>query len=92
MSRSSSSSQSLDEENLKGKLLNGQYIIIHKIGKGAFSTVWLCLNISSKKYYAIKILHPEDYDTGLFEIDLQKKLKKGCKYINNLFMHKFVLK
>lgn len=79
-----SSSSSLNEDTLRGELLNKKYVVIHKIGKGAFSTVWLCVDIHTQKYYAIKIQNIDDYDSGLCEIDILKKLKTTCKQINNL--------
>ena len=79
-----SSSSSFDENTLRGEVLNKKYLIIHKIGKGAFSTVWLCMDIKTKKYYAIKIQHTDEYNCGVAEVDILKKLKTSCKHINNL--------
>ncbi|ARF09501.1 serine/threonine protein kinase [Indivirus ILV1] len=82
---SSESSSSFDENTLIGKTLHSKYILIYKIGKGAFSTVWLCMDVKSKQYYAIKIIYPEDYNIGLAEIELLKKIKKSkCQYFNHL--------
>ena len=81
----SSSSSGYDDKNLIGKTLNKKYIAIYQIGRGSFSTVWLCLNIKTKEYCAIKILYPEDFNVGMAEMELLKKLKKSkCVYINNL--------
>ena len=87
MSNSSDSSSDIEkiENTLVGKTLHGKYLIIYRIGRGAFSTVWLCLNTNTKQYYAIKIIYPEDYDVGISEVELLKKIKKStCKYINHL--------
>lgn len=84
-SDSSDESQRIDEKAIKGQVLNEKYLILYRIGKGAFSTVWLCFNIYIKKYYAVKIQNSDDYNEGVSEIEFLKKLKKSeCKYINNL--------
>lgn len=87
----SSDSSSFDKSVLVGKTLHNKYIIIYKIGRGAFSTVWLCMDIRSKQYYAIKILYPDSYDVGLFETDILNKIKKTkCQYFNHIidnFVH-----
>lgn len=82
---SSDSSSSFDESTLVGKILHGKYLLIYRIGKGAFSTVWLCMDTKSKQYYAMKILYPDDYNVGLAEVELLKKIKKSkCQYFNHI--------
>lgn len=73
-------SKSSDEEthtndniNLLGKIVNS-YNIISKIGKGAYSIVWLTYNISDDKFYALKIQNSEDFKEGISEINILKKL------------------
>lgn len=87
-SHSSHSSSAISEEReafFKGEILDNRYLLIYKIGSGACASVWLTLNINSKKYYAIKIQNPEDHDDGIAEIDLLRKLSNSkCKYINTL--------
>ena len=77
MSNSSYGSDSEEKgEEFRGKILIGQkgkYLLIDKIGHGAFSSVWLCFNTSDKKYYAIKIQNPEDYFDGKDELRILKK-------------------
>ncbi|XP_073498869.1 SRSF protein kinase 3-like [Phyllobates terribilis] len=38
-----------------GETLNRRYQVIHKVGWGYFSTVWLCRDLQKKKYVAVKI-------------------------------------
>lgn len=38
-----------------GKWLNGRYCIVHKLGFGAYSTIWLARDHKTEKYVAVKI-------------------------------------
>ncbi|XP_053325110.1 SRSF protein kinase 3-like [Spea bombifrons] len=38
-----------------GEMLNRRYQVIHKVGWGYFSTVWLCRDLQKKKRVAVKI-------------------------------------
>ncbi|OJJ78262.1 hypothetical protein ASPBRDRAFT_111894 [Aspergillus brasiliensis CBS 101740] len=38
-----------------GELLHGRYRIVHKLGFGAYSTIWMARDQKSEKYVAIKI-------------------------------------
>ena len=90
----SSESSSLDDykthdsDELKGELLNGKYLLITKIGSGAFATVWLSLNTQTNKYFAIKIQDADEFENGIDEVDLLKTFsKEKCPYINTLIEH-----
>lgn len=86
-SRSFYSSDSSDGDyiDFRGHFMNDNYIILHKIGAGAFSTVWIAYNTQNDKFYAVKILNNNDYEDGLSEILYLKKLNTTkCKYINKL--------
>ncbi|KAJ3578994.1 hypothetical protein NPX13_g1578 [Xylaria arbuscula] len=39
-----------------GDVLNGRYEVVHKLGIGGFSLVWLCQDTKTNKWRAIKIL------------------------------------
>ena len=66
-------------------IINKQYILIKKIGYGAYSSVWLSYNYTNGKYNAIKIQNPEDYKDGLVELKILKKIRNiNCIYISNL--------
>ena len=63
---------------LVGEIVGNRYILLHKIGSGAFASVWFAyyINDPSKKfYYAIKVQLPEDYSSGLDEISFLTKIK-----------------
>ena len=67
------------------EILKKEYLLIKKIGYGAFSSVWLSYNYISKKFYAIKIQNSEDYDEGKLEVKILNKLQEiNSNYINNL--------
>lgn len=74
---SSSSEEYSDESTLDtnfiGEVISNKYILLYEIGKGAFATVYLTLNINDKTYYAMKIQHEDDMDSAFEEIDLLKK-------------------
>ncbi|KAM3914621.1 SRSF protein kinase 3-like [Leptodactylus fuscus] len=38
-----------------GETLHRRYQVIHKVGWGYFSTVWLCRDLQKKKYVAVKV-------------------------------------
>lgn len=74
-----------DEFNFTGKLLNNKYAIIYKLGYGSYSSVYLCCDIKTKKYYAIKIQNVESYKYGKMEVNYFKTMaKQKCVYINEL--------
>ena len=85
MSKTSSSNTSLssdDEyygdngEEFRGSILNNKYALIDKIGYGSYSSVWLAYSINDNKYYAIKIQNAEDYDEGVLELRILRKIKE----------------
>ena len=75
-----------DEDiDFTGTVLKDKYAILKKIGKGAFSTVWIAYEWKMDKLLAIKIQFSNDKDEGEEEVDLLKKLKSiKCKYFNTL--------
>ena len=95
----SSESWSSDEEYygdngniFYNEFLNNKYILINKLGFGAFSSVWLALDINDNKYYAIKIQNSEDYDEGMSETKILLKLKPiNCNFISNI-IDNFIIK
>jgi serine/threonine protein kinase len=68
---------------LQGSILK-HYNIIYELGRGAFSIVWLCFNINNKKFYAMKVQNPSEYDEGFNEINFVKKLPTKPNVFNNL--------
>ena len=75
---------SYDEYQYKGEIIGHKYLLIHIIGQGAFSIVWLALNLIDRKYYVIKMQNVEDDIEAEDEIDIMRKMKNKCQYINNL--------
>ncbi len=52
------------------------YVLLEKMGSGAFSTVWLVLNIIDNNYYALKIFNREDYEYGITEVKNYQDINK----------------
>ena len=74
----------------KGCILNGRYILLHKIGIGAFSSVWLGYYINDPNkifYYALKVQNQDDYNDGLKEINILEKIKKLILSLNYYSCH-----
>lgn len=63
-------------EEFRGSILNNKYALIDKIGYGSYSSVWLAYSITDNNYYAIKIQNAEDYDEGLVELRILRKIKE----------------
>jgi serine/threonine-protein kinase SRPK3 len=72
----SSAFGSTSDYDWTGQIIDDNYILIKKLGCGSFSAVWLCYSLRHKKCFAIKILNPEDYESGMDEIDVFKQLAK----------------
>lgn len=81
----SSDTESEQETNFTGMTINNKYLLIAKIGKGAFSTVWLSYNINNKVFNAIKIQDADEFDSGMNEVDTLLKINKtDCKHLNKM--------
>ncbi|KAJ5239142.1 kinase-like domain-containing protein [Penicillium chermesinum] len=57
-----------------GEQLGGRYSIVHKLGFGSYSTVWLARNKESGKYVAIKIPVSTLDSTATRETDILRRL------------------
>ena len=79
-------SETNDNLNLLGKILKN-YNIIYELGRGACSIVWLGYNINNNNYYAIKVQNPSQYNSGLMEIEIVKKLPTINNCFNNIIDH-----
>lgn len=44
-----------------GEVLEGRYLIEHKIGAGGFSTVWMAHDLQDKKEVALKVMSSDEY-------------------------------
>ncbi len=87
ISYSSDDLQSTDL-NFSGVIVNDDFIIVTKLGSGAFATVWLAYNFETKDFVAIKIQNPEDTESGLEEVEiLNSIIKSKCTYLNKMLDH-----
>jgi len=64
---SSDQSTSSEEEDFEHEVFNNDYLILYKLGSGAFSTVWLTYQISTNDFYALKIQNHDSYSEGVLE-------------------------
>jgi len=87
-SGSCDNTSSSEENEFIGNILNNKYVLLYQLGQGAFAKVFLTLNISDKKYYAIKVQDDEEIDSAMEEINLLKKFSTDkCKYLNTIIEH-----
>lgn len=82
-SSDSSFSESSDDEyygdngeEFRYSILNNKYALIEKIGYGSYSSVWLSYNILNENFNAIKIQNYEDYEEGLIELNILKRINE----------------
>ncbi|KAI0474833.1 kinase-like protein [Xylaria cf. heliscus] len=61
-----------------GDILNGRYEVVHKLGSGGFGLVWLCHDIITSKWRAVKIMTAEHSTEGREEKIYRHLLKKSC--------------
>jgi serine/threonine-protein kinase SRPK3 len=75
----SDSDSDSDINNIKwtGRMLHDKYIVIQKLGSGAYATVWLIYNTKDTEYYALKIHNTTDYKAGVRELELLNKFNDG---------------
>ena len=79
------------------------YLLIYKLGKGSYSTVWFSIeykhfinNIKNMKKWeinhcALKIHNPEDYDEGMLETKIDSYLFLNGKPSQNINYPKYEL-
>ncbi|KAH8645382.1 kinase-like domain-containing protein [Tricladium varicosporioides] len=62
----------------------GRYHVIHKLGHGGFSTVWLCRDSEEGKYVAVKVLTADISADDLLDLRLRDldRSAPGAEYIN----------
>lgn len=75
-----------DNLNLAGCVLD-KYNILTELGRGMYSIVWLAYCIENKKYYAIKVQHPNEYKEGISENTFVKTLPNISVF--NTIIHDF---
>ena len=65
-----------------GEMLVDRYIIVHKLGHGSFSTVWLARDMEKERDVALKILITGDQ--GEYEYNMQQEIVKTVQDTSNL--------
>jgi serine/threonine-protein kinase SRPK3 len=76
-----------------GEVLKNRYMLIDKLGYGAFSSVWLCYDLNYNNLKACKIQNSGDYEEGLEEKHFLRSMRRqNPAYINftiDDFIHKW---
>ncbi|KGO74379.1 hypothetical protein PITC_080710 [Penicillium italicum] len=67
-----------------GELLNGRYLVEHKLGRGGFSTVWMAHDIQDGKDVALKVLSLGGYDTN--ETRIQTEIRQHIQERSHLLV------
>ena len=70
------------EYNFMGDILDNKYAIFHKLGSGAYSSVWLAYEIETQTFCAFKIQYSQDYQEGLYEVNFLRKMSNMPHIIN----------
>ena len=52
-----------------------EYLLLTKLGQGAYCSVWFAFNINTNIYCALKVYCREDFERGKKEITVYDKLK-----------------
>jgi serine/threonine-protein kinase SRPK3 len=66
-----------------GEVLKNRYMLIDKLGYGAFSSVWLCYDVNYNQLKACKIQNSGDYEEGLEEKHFLRSMRReNAEYIN----------
>jgi serine/threonine protein kinase len=68
-----------------GDYIADRYRIVHKLGHGAFSTVWLAHDANTKKDVALKIMIPGD--AAEHELRMQKEIMQTVKDVSRLVLY-----
>ena len=76
-SDSDTGSDSSYEEDFKYEVFKNDFLVLYKLGSGAFSTVWLTYQISKNDFFALKIQNHDCYDAGILE--------KNCLEVVSVF-------
>lgn len=61
--------------DLQNKVI-GNYHLINMLGQGAYAQVWLAYNHVKDNFYALKIQHPNDFESAKEELKILKIIEK----------------
>ncbi len=67
------------------EIFNNKYIMIKKLGKGSYCSVWLSYNFIDNYFLALKIYNRSDFERGRNELKVFDDLK--CKKIKNIILY-----
>jgi len=67
------------------EVFNNKYIMIKKLGKGSYCSVWLSYNFIDNYFLALKIYNRSDFERGRNELKVFDDLK--CKKIKNIILY-----
>jgi serine/threonine protein kinase len=90
---SDSSTESVEQLDVRGQLMDDTWIAVCQIGSGAFASIWMGYNIRRNKYDAIKIFdsdneraHEKEMDTmRIFaEEKTQCLMKSTARFLHNI--------
>ena len=88
---SEGNSESSEESKINwvGEIIKNKYLILNKLGKGSYCTVWNTYDIETRELIALKIYNNNDIDDGINEknvIDDLKKLNLNKSVLYNKFI------
>lgn len=75
-SSNNSSDNESEELDWSEFIIKDRYIVLNKIGKGSYCTVWSVYDINLKKIFALKIYNEEDIEDAQNEIEVLNKIKE----------------
>lgn len=67
-------------QGIVGEIYQNKYIILKYLGKGTFSRVWMVYDVTTKNFYAMKVVYSKYSEDAEHEIEMYKNL--GNKYKN----------
>jgi serine/threonine-protein kinase SRPK3 len=79
-----SSGENAVDVDFTGNVAENNYVMIMKIGHGAYATVWLCFDIKNNNFVAIKVQSADEMVSGIKEVIVLKKINqlKSDKFNN----------
>lgn len=63
------------DDDWTGHIINDKYLVLNKLGKGSYCSVWNIYDIDTKNIYALKIYNIDDTDDGKDEKKILDQIK-----------------